>query len=296
MLNPDFSRAEQRMNQIEQQITMKELKAEGIAVQKGSPNLQGGVSTSAPGQAPDFKSVAKLMYSQMMMQSMDIVTGSRDNKNSNDMFGSSNNMLNMNMLALMKQQSGQGFNVDPNAMMNNGLWGNLPSYGTNNPMNFVPNKNNYRPIQAPEFPVDNGRVSSHFNTSHDHFIDYDHRKHLGVDIAAAENTPIKAPWNGQVVFVGHADGFGSNTVIVAHPETAQPNGKILYSVFGHNNESYVQAGDQVGKGSVIATVGSDGHSTGPHLHWETRWAEPGLTGKDIFKQEVSTAINPLNFA
>jgi murein DD-endopeptidase MepM/ murein hydrolase activator NlpD len=58
------------------------------------------------------------------------------------------------------------------------------------------------------------------------------------------------------------DGYG-NAVIIQH----QGNISTLY---GHGNELYVQEGQQVVRGQMIAGVGSTGFSTGPHLHFEVR--------------------------
>lgn len=150
-----------------------------------------------------------------------------------------------------------------------------------------------RRVAEADLPVE-GRISSHYG-DRTHPVSGHHHFHSGVDIAAPLGTAIKAPWQGKVVYVGNVSGFGANTVIMAHPETAQKDGKIVYSIFGHNDSVNVAVGDTVAKGDSFATVGSEGRSTGPHLHWETRVAEPGLAGKDIFKHEVSMTVNPLKF-
>ncbi len=148
-------------------------------------------------------------------------------------------------------------------------------------------------VTEAELPVD-GRISSHYG-DRTHPVNGHHHFHSGVDIAAPLGTAIKAPWQGKVVYIGNVSGFGANTVIMAHPETAQKDGKIVYSIFGHNDSVSAAVGDVINKGDSFATVGSEGRSTGPHLHWETRLAEPGLAGKDIFKHEVSMTVNPLKF-
>ncbi|MCF6508806.1 M23 family peptidase [Blastococcus sp. MG754426] len=86
--------------------------------------------------------------------------------------------------------------------------------------------------------------------------------HYGVDIAAPIGTPIYAPEAGRVLQAGPASGFGL-AVYVQHPD-----GSI--TVYGHINDYFVQAGQQVSIGQQIAEVGNTGQSTGPHLHFEVR--------------------------
>ena len=86
--------------------------------------------------------------------------------------------------------------------------------------------------------------------------------HDGIDIAAAEGTPIQAIERGEVIYSDQLRGYG-NIVIVRHH-----NG--IVSVYAHNQINLVREGQQVGKGEVIAKVGSTGRVTGPHLHLEIR--------------------------
>ena len=84
--------------------------------------------------------------------------------------------------------------------------------------------------------------------------------HRGVDIAVAQGTPIKAIQDGRVVSAGNAGSYGLCVVI----EDAQG----YQSRFAHCSDLNVSAGQEVMRGDVIATVGSTGDSTGPHLHLE----------------------------
>lgn len=85
--------------------------------------------------------------------------------------------------------------------------------------------------------------------------------HNGVDIAAPIGTPIYAPAGGVVLDAGPANGFGL-AVYIQHPD-----GTI--TLYGHINQYFVSAGQQVAAGQLIAEVGNKGQSTGPHLHIET---------------------------
>ena len=110
-------------------------------------------------------------------------------------------------------------------------------------------------------PISGGRVSSHFGTRK--LADEDHaRQHHGIDIAAATGTPIRAARTGTVVFAGRRGSYG-NTVIVDH-------GGEQETLYAHADTLAVKKGDRVSRGQQIATVGSTGRSTGPHLHFEIR--------------------------
>ena len=86
--------------------------------------------------------------------------------------------------------------------------------------------------------------------------------HTGLDIATSTGTPIKAAASGTVTFSGRKGSYG-NMVVISH-------GNGVQTYYGHCNQLYVSAGQTVSQGSTIATVGSTGNSTGPHLHLEIR--------------------------
>jgi murein DD-endopeptidase MepM/ murein hydrolase activator NlpD len=88
------------------------------------------------------------------------------------------------------------------------------------------------------------------------------RFHGGIDIAAAEGSPVYTPDAGTVVFSGSYGGYGS-VVVIQHPGN-------LFTVYGHNSYLMATYGQKVKAGQMIALVGSTGRSTGPHLHFEVR--------------------------
>ncbi|MDF3285040.1 peptidoglycan DD-metalloendopeptidase family protein [Gordonia sp. N1V] len=98
--------------------------------------------------------------------------------------------------------------------------------------------------------------------------------HQGVDFAAPLGTPIYAAAAGTVAKAGPADGFG-NWVIVDFDD----NGTKTSNVYGHMRAAdiTVKAGDRVTAGQQIAKVGSEGESSGPHLHFEV-WPGTRLGG------------------
>ncbi len=88
------------------------------------------------------------------------------------------------------------------------------------------------------------------------------RHHHGIDIAAPVGTPIFAVQAGRVKFVGRMGGYGL-LVILDH-------GGGLTTWYGHASRILVAVGDQIGRGQVIATVGTTGNVTGPNVHFEVR--------------------------
>lgn len=83
--------------------------------------------------------------------------------------------------------------------------------------------------------------------------------HGGLDIAARFGTAILAPARGRVRFAGRKGPLGQ-TVVLDH-------GDGLRTLFGHTAEIFVEQGQTVERGARIASVGSSGRSTGPHVHY-----------------------------
>lgn len=102
--------------------------------------------------------------------------------------------------------------------------------------------------------------------------------HAGLDFAAPLGTPIYAVADGVIVqgadrAPGSVSGFGN----WVWQDSQKECGKDF--IYGHmrHHEIYVRAGQRVKEGQLIARVGSEGQSTGAHLHFEV-WGSPGRMG------------------
>ena len=116
-----------------------------------------------------------------------------------------------------------------------------------------------------------GVVGAHVNSNYGyrlHPITHDYRFHHGVDIPAPTGTNIGAARSGTVIEVGYTAARG-NYIKVQHDDG-------LVTLYQHCNSILAQQGDKVAQDQTIATVGSTGKVTGPHLHLEV-WKN----GKDV---------------
>jgi len=84
------------------------------------------------------------------------------------------------------------------------------------------------------------------------------RPHFGIDIAAPKGTKVKNSNSGKVILSEKNLFFTGGTIIIEH-------GHGLISIYSHLDKIFVKQGDILDRGHLIATVGSTGRSTGPHL-------------------------------
>jgi murein DD-endopeptidase MepM/ murein hydrolase activator NlpD/uncharacterized small protein (DUF1192 family) len=116
------------------------------------------------------------------------------------------------------------------------------------------------------WPV-NGPISGSFGEQRPGHI------HAGIDIAAAEGTPIRAADSGKVVLLGWTGGYGNYTCV--------QHSSAMATCYAHQSRYGTSMGASVSKGQVIGYVGNTGHSFGAHLHFEVR-----ING---------TPVQPLNY-
>ena len=88
------------------------------------------------------------------------------------------------------------------------------------------------------------------------------RMHEGIDIGAAEGTPIQAAKSGTVIMASYNGGYGNYTCI--------DHGGGFSTCYAHQSSIGVSVGEQVNQGDMIGAVGNTGASMGAHLHFETR--------------------------
>jgi murein DD-endopeptidase MepM/ murein hydrolase activator NlpD len=100
-----------------------------------------------------------------------------------------------------------------------------------------------------------GYRSDPFNSAHAEF-------HPGIDFKGARGDEARCTANGKVVFAGWYGGYG-NCVRIAHANNFE-------TLYGHLSHINVKVGQEVTLGQKIGEVGSTGHSTGTHLHYEVR--------------------------
>lgn len=86
--------------------------------------------------------------------------------------------------------------------------------------------------------------------------------HHGIDIAVATGTPVSAARAGRVAKVGRLGVYGL-AILIDH-------GNGIQTLYAHNSQLLVKAGEQVENGERIALSGNTGNTTGPHLHFEIR--------------------------
>lgn len=119
---------------------------------------------------------------------------------------------------------------------------------------------NYKLNQKMVLPL-KGKTTSEFGVR-THPISGDLRFHAGIDIAAKKGTNIYAAFDGEIIESDY-DKWNGNYLKIKHDND-------IMTVYCHCEKLNVEKGQKIRAGEVVATVGSTGSSTGPHLHFELR--------------------------
>lgn len=108
------------------------------------------------------------------------------------------------------------------------------------------------------------------------------RYHYGIDIKLNIGDPVGAAFDGKVRITKYDRGGYGSYVVVRHN-----NG--LETVYGHFSKILVEEGQTVRAGEIIGLGGNTGHSTGPHLHFETRFLGNPINPEKLFDFELGEA-------
>ena len=134
--------------------------------------------------------------------------------------------------------------------------------------------------QAFVWPVQ-GRISGRFGNQRV-YNGIPKSPHSGMDIAAADGTPVQAPAAGIVTFADPGLYLTGGTVVIDH-------GAGISSNFLHLSRIDVQVGERVEQGQIFAAVGATGRATGPHLHWGMNWFSTRIDPLLVLEAATSTA-------
>jgi murein DD-endopeptidase MepM/ murein hydrolase activator NlpD len=127
-------------------------------------------------------------------------------------------------------------------------------------------------IQPEGRPVRQGFISSYYGSRNDP-INGSYAFHRGIDFAGNTGDAVVAVAAGVVSFAGDRSGYG-NVIEITH-------GNGYVTRYAHNHRNLVAVGTMVTRGQMLAAMGSTGHSTGPHVHFEV--------------MKNGTAIDPLSY-
>lgn len=128
-------------------------------------------------------------------------------------------------------------------------------------------------------PLESIRVSANFGYRI-HPVTHERKFHRGIDLRAHLKTPVYATADGVVRYVQSRDsGDFGRVIIISHNFGFE-------TVYAHLKQTKVKLGDVIKKNQVIGMTGNSGRSTGPHLHYEVRYASMVLDPKDFINWDL----------
>lgn len=113
-------------------------------------------------------------------------------------------------------------------------------------------------------------------------ITKDRQYHKGLDLRAKRRTPVHATADGVVRYVQDKNkGTFGRVIIISHNFGFE-------TVYGHLRFTEVKVGDVIKKGQLIAKSGNSGRSSGPHLHYEVRYASKILNPNYFINWDIKS--------
>lgn len=118
-----------------------------------------------------------------------------------------------------------------------------------------------------------------------HPVTHQKQFHRGIDLRASINTPVYATADGVVRYVQPRNiGDFGRVIIISHNFGFE-------TVYAHLRETKVKLGDVIKKNQLIGMSGTSGRSTGPHLHYEVRYASMVLNPRDFIDWNLKSYEN-----
>ena len=181
------------------------------------------------------------------------------------------------MDGLIRKTLGSELELSSNSIKRDSSWfeSNPMRLNNNNSVSYVDN------IPS-KYPVD-GYITQKMKTNKL----FKNQNHYGIDIAVKIGEPVYASSSGFVVFSGWTYDFG-NYIILYH-------GDDYFTIYGHNKINIVDTRDFVKRGDVIATTGSTGIASGPHLHFEIWNDGKAVNPMELFPKYKQKDISVNNY-
>jgi murein DD-endopeptidase MepM/ murein hydrolase activator NlpD len=138
------------------------------------------------------------------------------------------------------------------------------------------------PSNVPNIWAHVGKINNEFAFRRNPFGGRSYEFHGGLDIDGEKGDVVISPANGTVLKAGWTGGYG-NMLEIDH-------GNGVTTRYGHLSKIEVQVGEVLKRGQEVATVGSTGRSTGPHLHFEVRVNNTSVNPRRFLPPNPSEAV------
>ena len=167
---------------------------------------------------------------------------------------------------------------DTDTIPSNGIYKSWSQTVTHQVIDSIPDSFNIN-LDGFSMPVKNRFVTSRFG-----YRPRFKREHKGVDLRAAVGDTVFAAFDGKVRIARYNHNGYGNYVVIRHN-----NG--METIYGHLSIYFVSPNDNVKSGQAIGLAGNTGRSTGPHLHFETRFCGRALNPQDLIHFEEGRSLH-----